>query len=125
MQIGDVAKRTGFSRDTIRFYERVGVIGAKLLRGENKYRNYSDRDILRLLRVKKVKNYGFTLAEIRDILNAWETDAMRCNEMLRLANIKTREIERKIKDLQATKERIQAEFKSCALRCSDDKCGIL
>lgn len=125
MLIGEVAKKTGFSRDTIRFYEKIGVIGKNLPRGENRYRQYCDSDILRLQRIKKIKAYGFTLAEIKKILEAWETDTVTCDHMLKIAREKTREIEKKIKELERVKKRISGEFKKCALQCYDNRCKIL
>ncbi|MBX7151918.1 MerR family transcriptional regulator [bacterium] len=125
MFIGEVSKKTGFSRDTIRFYEKVGVIGKNLSRGENRYRQYGDTDILRLQRIKKIKAYGFTLTEIKKILEAWETDTVTCNAMLKIARKKTREIEIKIREMERIKERISVEFKRCALQCYNNRCKIL
>lgn len=125
MLIGEVSKKTGFSRDAIRFYEKVGIIGKNIPRGENRYRQYRDSDMLRLQRIKKIKAYGFTLMEIKKILEVWETDTVTCNRMLKIAREKTREIEKKINELERVKKRISGEFKKCALQCHSNRCKIL
>lgn len=59
----ETAERTGLSSDTLRFYEKLGVI-PEPKRGENHYRRYDDEDIVRLLFIKQAKLCGFSLKEI-------------------------------------------------------------
>lgn len=59
----ETAERTGLSSDTLRFYEKLGVI-PEPKRGENRYRRYDDDDIVRLLFIKQAKLCGFSLKEI-------------------------------------------------------------
>ncbi len=125
MFIGELSKKTGFSRDTIRFYEKLGVIGKKIIQGESKYKIYNDIDLKRLQRIKKIKAFGFTLNEIKDILTAWDCDDINCDEMARRGKKKILEIDRKILEFQKIKESIKHEFTKCAKLCVEDKCGIL
>lgn len=68
MQIGEVADRTGLSLRTIRHYEEVGV-APPTARSQGGFRLYTDADITRLLVIKRMKPLGFTLEEMRDLLD--------------------------------------------------------
>jgi DNA-binding transcriptional MerR regulator len=71
MRIGELARRTGISRDTIRFYEKAGLLSPKV--SPNGYRLFdaSHLDLLRSIRIAQV--LGFTLAEIKKSMGHWET----------------------------------------------------
>jgi len=65
MLIGELSKRTGLSRDTIRFYEKQGLIKVgRRERRVNNYKEYSDGILRHLLLFNKIKSYGFTLNEL-------------------------------------------------------------
>lgn len=69
MLIGELSAKTGLSRDTIRFYEKQGLI--KVSRGQrrdNNYKEYPEEVVDRLLTVKRLKGLGFTLNESGDLL---------------------------------------------------------
>ncbi|MGP4025796.1 MerR family transcriptional regulator [Actinomadura sp. 3N407] len=68
MQIGEVADRTGLSLRTIRHYEEVGL-ALPTARSQGGFRLYTDDDVTRLLVVKRMKPLGFTLEEMRDLLD--------------------------------------------------------
>lgn len=72
-QIGDVAERTGLSLRTIRYYEEVGLV-APSARSHGGFRLYTEADIARLALVARMKPLGFSLDEMRDLLEA--LDAM-------------------------------------------------
>ncbi|TDE17949.1 MerR family transcriptional regulator [Actinomadura sp. 6K520] len=67
MQIGEVADRTGLSLRTIRHYEEVGL-ALPTARSQGGFRLYTDEDVARLLVIKRMKPLGFTLEEMRDLL---------------------------------------------------------
>jgi DNA-binding transcriptional MerR regulator len=67
VQIGKVASQTGVSIDTIRFYERSGLL-AKPARTEGRYRLYREQDIQHLRFIRKAQELGFSLQEIRELL---------------------------------------------------------
>jgi DNA-binding transcriptional MerR regulator len=69
MLIGEVSKQTGLSRDTIRYYEKSGLLKRdKKARRENYYKEYSDLDLKVLFLIQLMKEYGFTLNEIREFI---------------------------------------------------------
>ena len=65
MRIGELAKRSGLSRDTLRFYERQGLIGSRPeAPGVNTYRDYPDETLMTLDMVAEAQDAGFTIAEL-------------------------------------------------------------
>jgi MerR family transcriptional regulator, copper efflux regulator len=68
MLIGELSKRSGFSRDTIRYYEKLSLLTASDRSSENQYKNYGREAIDRLRHVQQLKDTGFTLREIRQLL---------------------------------------------------------
>ena len=72
MLIGELASKTGFSRDTIRYYETLGLIRPDFRR-ESRYREYSDTAVSTLRFIRNVKNLGFTLSEIKEMIERLTT----------------------------------------------------
>ena len=77
MLINELAKASGFSKDTIRFYEKIGLIELpKNSRRDNNYKDYPD-DVLQTLRsIRNLKGLGFTLEEIREIIVRRQMNAL-------------------------------------------------
>src|SRR5215467_14555094 len=68
MKIHELAKKTGLTAPTIRFYEQEGLLDARhVQRGENKYREYCEEAVEHLLMIKEVQAAGFTLAEFKEL----------------------------------------------------------
>lgn len=117
MLIGELSKKTNVSRDTIRFYEKTGLIKAdKKGRRSNNYREYSEKDLHRLQLILLLKEYGFTLGDIKSILHQMEDDRDEAYKELP-AKIENRlaDIEAKINELTAYKVKLEIllkEFKS-------------
>ena len=79
MLIGELSKRTGFSHDTIRFYEKKGLIVVdKKQRRTNNYKEYPEAIFNKLVLIKTVKELGFTLNEVDDFIKAWGDDDASC-----------------------------------------------
>lgn len=76
MNIGEAAKRSGISAKMIRHYESIGLLKAS--RGTNGYRVYDDVDIHRLVFIRHARDAGFTMTQIRALLNLW-TDTSRAS----------------------------------------------
>ena len=66
-KIGEVAKLLGISSETVRYYEREGVIQSQKIDQESGYRYYEALDINALMRVRMYRNYGFTLQEAKQM----------------------------------------------------------
>ena len=112
MNIGDVARRCGVSVDTVRYYERRGVIGAAPRRPSG-YRTYTDETVDRIRLARRLQGLGLTLDEIRDALHAHDTgDATCASERWRLETVRDR-VEGKIADLTALRGLIDATLAGC------------
>lgn len=128
MLIGELSKRTGLSRDTIRFYEKQGLI--KIGRRErrvNNYKEYSEAILRRLLLFNKIKSYGFTLNESADIISLIDAKLASCDRIEKAADSKITVIDKKIEELKALKTLLQSSVENCKNGCRtnvDDNCPL-
>ncbi|UUZ81775.1 MerR family transcriptional regulator [Paenibacillus sp. P26] len=78
MKIHTLAERTGLSASAIRFYEKQGLLDSRhVRRGANNYRDYSEAAVRHLEMIKKVQSVGFTLSELKEVVQAEEANALR------------------------------------------------
>ena len=120
MLIGELSKKTELSRDTIRFYEKNGLIEmGRNSRRNNNYKEYSDDVRKRLLLVKKIKNFGFTLREISELLAVIEGNAPKCGDVLGMVDAKVDDIETKIRELTSFKSMLLDKVKECRNECPE------
>jgi MerR family copper efflux transcriptional regulator len=114
MLIGELSKRTGFSRDTIRFYEKKGLIELpRKYRRENNYKEYSEQVLNRLLLIRTVKELGFTLNEIEVFFSRWDQEDASCEKLVFTLKDKMTQIDQQILKLQARKQRVTDSLTKC------------
>lgn len=106
VKIGELARATGLSTKTIRFYEAEGLI-ADPPRTASGYRAYRDQDLGRLRFVLKAKRLGLSLGEIRGILQLHDRREPTCVHVQSLLEEKVAQIERVIQDLQGFKGELE------------------
>lgn len=100
MKIHELAQRTGLTPPTIRFYEKEGLLDARhVQRGENNYRDYCEEAVDHLLMVKKVQAVGFTLAELKEVIQAENLNDLPLSKKIELFSQKLQEIEKKKDEL--------------------------
>lgn len=99
LSIGQVARRAGVSVDTIRFYERQGVL-EKPPRRDSGYRQYSEEVVRRLRFIQCVKQLGFTLKEITDLLTLRVDAQTTCFQVKEATLAKLDQVERKLVELE-------------------------
>ena len=107
MKIGEMAKATGLSTKTIRFYEAEGLIPDPP-RTHSGYRSYADSDVARLEFVLQAKRLGLSLDEIKGILKLHERSQPTCVHVRSLLEEKVAQIETVIQDLMVFKEGLEA-----------------
>ena len=107
MKIGEMAKATGLSTKTIRFYEAEGLI-PNPPRTHSGYRSYADSDVARLEFILKAKRLGLSLDEIKGILKLHERSQPTCVHVRSLLEEKVAQIETVIQDLMVFKEGLEA-----------------
>lgn len=112
MTIGKVARRTGLGIDTIRFYEREGLIPEPARRPSG-YRDYGPDVLERLHFIRRAKELGFSLKEITELLSLRVDEERTCDEVYRRTSEKIAAIETRIRHL----ERIKAALVDMAAAC--------
>ncbi len=104
MQIGELAAISGFSIDTIRFYEKRGLLSEKhFTRQSNRYRDYTERAVSRLELIKRGQCIGLTLSEIGNSIDAWEANQLTVEEKEAFFLHKLDEIDARIAQLEEVK----------------------
>ena len=129
MLIGEISKKTSLSRDTIRFYEKKGLIKVDRTDSEwNNYKDYSVETLKALLLIKKTKGFGFTLNEIAELMELFKMDAASCNVMSVKIKEKLSDIDKKIKELKDMKKMIFDKMNEARNNCmpisENDNCQI-
>lgn len=99
LRIGELAERSGVSVDTLRYYEKEGLL-PDAQRGDNGYRYYAADNLERLHFILRAKRLGFTLADIRELLSLQvDADAHTCEEVKRVAEDKLAAIDARLAEL--------------------------
>jgi DNA-binding transcriptional MerR regulator len=130
MLIGELSTKTGLSRDTIRFYEKQGLIKVtRNNRRTNNYKDYSDEICERLQKIKQIKSFGFTLNEVSEMLEMIERKENSCGNVSEKAFEKIEAINQKIAELQSIKNMLLVSVQQCQNYCETndqtDDCQIL
>jgi MerR family transcriptional regulator, mercuric resistance operon regulatory protein len=117
IQIGELARQTGCNVETIRYYERVGVL-PRPPRSAARYRLYDSGDVRRLTFVRRARELGFTVDEVRALLVLSAADGENiCSEVRELTARHLADVRAKIGDLRAM-ERVLSE---AVRRCDADE----
>lgn len=124
LTIGKVAKSTGYGIETVRFYEREGLIGPAE-RTDSNYRVYKEEDVDRLNFVRHAKDLGFTLKEIRELLAFKQDPSARKEDVKRQTELKIAEIDRKIRDLSRIRDILASLDDCCDGHGPASECPIL
>lgn len=112
LSIGEVARVTGVGVETVRFYEKEDLI-CEPTRRESGYRQYSRDVIPRIRFIKRSRELGFSLKEIKELLSLRMDPSTTCNDFRERVEIKAAEIEEKIRDLQKMTTALERLKKAC------------
>lgn len=123
MRIGELARRSDVSVDTVRYYERAQLLPAPQ-RSASGYRHYCERDVARLAFVRSAKVLGFSLAQIRD-LQAVVDHRGDMAAVKDAAQTTLDEVESKLTELLHVRETLRALVDSCPGQGQLDRCPIL
>lgn len=124
LKIGQLAKEVGVNIETIRYYERVNLLGptSRLPSG---YRLYNREAQRRLRFIKNAQALGFTLHEIEELLDLRINSKARCGDIQRKAQTKLKHVEAKVSDLQALARALRGLIRTCRAGRPSDHCPIL
>jgi DNA-binding transcriptional MerR regulator len=113
MLIGELAKKAGLTRGTVRFYERAGLIASgEKEAGSRTYKTFDEEALKRLLLIKGSQVGGFTLREIKDILDHWDLDldAPQLDFCIPTVKAKLAQTEEKIRSLELIRQHLERKL---------------
>ena len=124
LTIGQLAKAAAVNIETIRYYERRHILGptSRLPSG---YRLYNREAQRRLRFIKNAQALGFTLHEIKELLDLQVSSKARCGDVQRKAEAKLKHVKAKVRDLQALATALRRLIRTCRARRPTDRCPIL
>jgi len=110
---GQLAKRTGCNAETIRYYEKIGLL-PEPVRSAAGYRLYGDTHEQRLRFVMRGRELGFAIEDLKSLLNLVDRNAVSCGEVKRLAKLHLRSVRDKIDDLKHMESVLSDTVHSCS-----------
>ncbi len=124
LSIGQVAKRAGVGVETVRFYEREGLLEEPPRRVSG-YRQYSEQVVTRLHFIKSAQQLGFTLKEISELLQLRVDAQTSCEEVKGRTEVKLAEVERKMVELQRMRQALLQVASLCTGEGPASACPML
>jgi MerR family mercuric resistance operon transcriptional regulator len=121
---GQLSKQGRVNFETIRFYERKGLLPSPP-RSTSGYRKYPSTSIRRLQFIKNAKELGFSLMEIGEMLELRVVPEHRCTDAIEHIHSKVREVDDKILRLKSIRKALTRLTKRCSGDCRVDECPIL
>lgn len=112
MKIGELAKATGTKVETVRYYEQTGLLPAPA-RTQGNYRTYSGEHLARLSFIRRARDLGFSIEQVRALLDLSDDQSRDCATVDQIASEHLREVDRKIADLTALRRELSAVIASC------------
>ena len=124
LSIGQVAQKAGVSVETVRFYEREGLLEEPPRRASG-YRQYSEQVVTRLHFIKRAKLLGFSLKEITELLLLRVDAQTSCEEVKERTEAKIVEVERKLVELQRMRQALLQVHSLCIGQGPRSRCPML
>lgn len=124
LRTGEVARRAGVNVETLRFYEREGIL-AQPPRRVSGYREYPPETVDLIRFVKRAQQLGFSLQQVRELLNLRKVPRRASKKVRSLVQDKLSEIEHKIRDLEAMHQALRELLCACEGSSSAVACPII
>lgn len=122
--IGELARASGVNLETIRYYERVGLM-PEPPRTDGGHRSYDEDHRRRLTFIRRARELGFTLDRVKELLDLSQNEGQPCSAVVTIAGVHLKEVRRKLADLIRL-ERILAEAVArCATSPTGPECPVL
>ena len=122
LSIGKLARIGGVGIDTVRYYERNGLLAPRA-RSSSGYRSYGDLELSRLRFIRRAQKLGFTLKEIRSLLSL--SAGRNVEQVKRAAQAKLEDVDARIADLQRVREGLARLIAACPGHGKASDCPIL
>ncbi len=107
LKIGQIARQSGLSVKTIRYYEDLGLLAPTVDRTESGYRMFAPEVLVRLSFIKRAQRLGLSLEEIEQILQVYDHGDLPCQEVKQHLETKILEVEHRIQELQALQQELR------------------
>ncbi|HVL74480.1 MAG TPA: Cd(II)/Pb(II)-responsive transcriptional regulator [Noviherbaspirillum sp.] len=124
MKIGELAKATGCEVETIRYYEREGLLPAPPRSAAN-YRSYGPQHAERLMFIRHCRSLGMSLDDIRALQRVQAHPGSACDAVDQMLDRKLQETKTRIEELQRLEQQLQSLRNACRSHLSARECGIL
>ena len=124
MRIGQLADKSGSSVQTIRYYEKEGLMPA-ISRTEGNFRVYDSNALQQLLFIRQCRQLGISIEEIRKLAELKVSPGTCCDEVYRLVDDHIQTSSESIRDLKQLKKELGALRETCSTGRSVENCGIL
>lgn len=125
MNIGQLASKAGVNPQTIRYYEREGILPAPARRAGSNYRDYSETTLETLGFIKNAQAAGFKLSQIHQILVASARHDSNCDEVQRMIRQRRAEVAEKLRTLHAFQRTLSKMEQACQENAVDGCCPTL
>ena len=112
MKIGEMASATATNIETVRYYEKIGLLPPPARDAAN-YRSYGNDHLARLSFIRRARDLGFTLDQVRELLDLADDRARSCAAVDAMASAHLAEIDRKLTDLQALRGELSRLIGDC------------
>jgi len=121
-KISDITKQTGLSADTLRYYEKFGLL-PNISRNASGIRQYDDKDISRIKFIQRAQRMNFSLEEIKHLLSMRDNPQHAKNEVRHLTSDKLNEIEHQLEELTTLRNELKLLLNLCF--GSEEGCPII
>ncbi len=124
LTISRVAEKANVNIETVRYYEKQGLL-VQPPRTQSGYRIFSNGTVERIRFIKRAQELGFTLSEVKILINICDGRESDCGDVKSFAHKKIAEINLKIRDLERIKTELEDLYEQCPGEGPVDKCPIL
>lgn len=124
MLIGELARRAGTNKETVRHYERLGLL-AEPERTEGNYREYGKGDLERLIFIRNCREIGMSLQEVRRLLYFRDQPDLACHEINQLLDRHIARVQEQLRDLGRLERHLRELRACCDSQRTAGDCGIL
>lgn len=124
--VGQLAEKAGINVETVRYYEKLKLLPKPKRKQDSKYRIYDEEDLKRLLFIKRAKELGFTLKEIKELLDLRIDSRAKCGDVKHLTEHKLKDVDNRINDLKKIRNVLVKLINQCVNEeVSSEECPIL
>jgi len=121
-RIGDVTRRLGMSADTLRYYEKIGLLN-RIARASSGTRMYEDRDLSRLRFIRRAQKMRFSLVEVAKLLEIRDAPEQARDEARSLTQRKLAAVEERLEEIELLREELRHLLARCAV--AEEGCPII